>query len=171
MASTMANETIATAPIRTRGVGAVMSVPAGHQTVAGDRRRCRISLMRIQAAPRVCAIVLALALAIPAIGIAAQTPQSAVDELLAADRAFSAASAIHRRVIRKAEVLRDELKSCAVQTDSAVGGVAGVLLTLRRAHMYSRHRQLSHCDPDDRLCLARRSHRKEADALLAQGAR
>jgi ketosteroid isomerase-like protein len=42
---------------------------------------------------RVRATLLALALAMPVICTAAATPQSAVDELLAADRAFSAASA------------------------------------------------------------------------------
>ena len=49
--------------------------------------------MIFQATLRACAIVLALSLAIPAICTAGETPQSAVDELLAADRAFSAASA------------------------------------------------------------------------------
>lgn len=42
---------------------------------------------------RVRLTLMALALAIPVICVAAATPQSAVDELLAADRAFSAASA------------------------------------------------------------------------------
>jgi ketosteroid isomerase-like protein len=42
---------------------------------------------------RVRATLMALAIAIPVLCMAAATPQSAVDELLAADRAFSAASA------------------------------------------------------------------------------
>ena len=53
----------------------------------------QIPRMTLHATPRACAIVLALTLAIPVLCIAAATPQSVVDELLAADRAFSAASA------------------------------------------------------------------------------
>lgn len=50
-------------------------------------------LMTTYTTQRVRLTLMALALAIPVICVAAATPQSAVDELLAADRAFSAASA------------------------------------------------------------------------------